>query len=66
MVVNCSVVVIIKRETAAVKTAMLIQNDAEVPVTVRQAGLEIFLKKFTLLILDMKCYYLCITTQTLS
>lgn len=40
---NCSVVVIIKRETAAVKTAMLIQNDAEVPVTVRQAGFEIIL-----------------------
>ena len=35
---NCSVVIIIKRETVAIRTAMLIQNDSEVPVTVRQAG----------------------------
>lgn len=35
---NCSLIVILWRETVASRTSLLIQNDAEEPITLRQAG----------------------------
>eukprot|EP01034_Spumella_vulgaris_P021564 gene21564-27602_t len=36
----CSIIVIIWRETVESKTAMCIRNDTDLPITVRQAGIE--------------------------